>query len=151
MDKPNQPNIHVFIDADVLYAASATKNISGASLVILRMSEITLIKAISSQQVIVETERNLSKKLPSALSSFHLLARRCLHIVSNPLEDDLQPYQGLADQKDLPILVTAIREKCLCLITFNVRHFQPGHSSVAVMRPGEFLLQIRDRISELSL
>lgn len=61
----NSPKLRVFIDADVLFAGSASSSEHGASLVILKMAEITLIDAVASQQVIDEVERNLSQKLPS--------------------------------------------------------------------------------------
>ena len=47
----------VFIDADVLFAGSASANVNGASQVVLRMAEITLIEAITSEQVVTECER----------------------------------------------------------------------------------------------
>ena len=60
------------------------------------------------------------------------------------------PYSELADPKDLPILVGAVREKCPWLVTFNVRHYQPGHPGVTVLRPGEFLLRVRDWLSRIT-
>ena len=53
----------VFVDADVLFAGAAGPTAHGASLVVLRMAEITLIDALTSQQVVTEAERNLSAKL----------------------------------------------------------------------------------------
>ena len=64
---------------------------------------------------------------------------------------DLSPYIGLADVKDLPILVAALREKCPWLVTFNLRHFQPGHPDVTVLRPGEFVLRVRDLLTHLTV
>lgn len=140
----------VFVDADVLFAAAASSEEHGASLVALRMAEITLIDTVTSQQVIVEVERNLFEKLPQALPKFQQLVNRCLLVVPDPTSADIQPYIGLADQKDLPILVAAIRELCPWLVTFNVKDFQPGHVAVAIMRPGDFLLRVRDLLTNLS-
>ena len=56
-----------------------------------------------SHQVIVEVERNLQRKLPSALPSFRLIVDRCLRVVPDPQPADLSPYCGLADPEDLPI------------------------------------------------
>lgn len=140
----------MFVDADVLFAAAASSEEHGASLVALRMAEITLIDTVTSQQVIVEVERNLIEKLPQALPKFQQLVNRCLLVVPDPTSADTQPYIGLADPKDLPILVAAIRESCPWLVTFNGKDFQPGHSAVAVMRPGDFLLRVRDLLTNLS-
>lgn len=122
----------------------------GASLVVLRMAEITLIDAVTSQQVIGEVERNLSTKLPAALPLFQVLVGRCLRVVPTSQAVDLTPHTGRADPADLPILVAALREDCPWLVTFNVRHFQPGHSSVAVMRPSEFVQRIRHVLAYLN-
>jgi hypothetical protein len=62
---------------------------------------------------------------------------------------ELAPYAGLADPKDLPILVAAIRERCPWLVSFNVRHYQPGHPAVTVLRPGDFVLRLRGLLSVL--
>lgn len=139
----------VLIDADVLFAGAAGPTEYGASLVILRMAEITLIEAITCQQVINEVERNLNEKMPSALPALRLLVSRCLRVVLTPNETEVDPYLGLAHTKDLPILVTAIREQCPMLVTFNQRHFQPGHPKVEVMLPGEFVRRVRYLLTDL--
>ena len=123
---------------------------SGARLVVLRLAEITLIEALTSEQVIVEAERNLSAKLAQALPAFQLIVSRCLRVVPDPQPADLGPTVGLADPKDLPILVAALREGCRWLVTFNVRDFQPGHPDIQVVRPGEFVLRIRDLLAHLT-
>lgn len=146
----NNPRLpQVFIDADVLFAGSASPSQHGASLVVLRMAEITLINAITSQQAITEAERNLANKLPAALPAFQLLVQRCLQIVPNPKPADLAAFQGMADEKDLPILVTAVREQCPWLLTFNLRHFQPGHPEVMALNPGSFLTEVRYLLARL--
>ena len=65
--------------------------------------------AVTSQQVLDEAECNLANKLPQALPAFRLIATRCLRVVSDPLPDEVRPCTGLADPKDLPILVAAWR------------------------------------------
>ncbi|MBC7225904.1 MAG: PIN domain-containing protein [Thermoflexales bacterium] len=137
----------MFVDADVLFAGAAGPGEHGASLLVLRMAEITLIEALTSQQAVTEAERNLAEKLPQALPAFQMIVRRCLRVVSDPEPEELEPYAGLADPEDLPILVAAVREECSWLVTFNVRHFQPGHPSVTVLRPGEFIVRVREMLA----
>jgi len=144
----NKPKI--FVDADVLFAGSASPREHSASLVILRMAEITLIEAITSEQVIEEVERNLSEKIPSAIPAFRLLVKRCLRIVPDPEPEDLRRFFGCADQEDLPILVAAIREGCPWLTTFNIHHYQPGSPSLTVFKPGDLVLRIRYLLANLS-
>ena len=141
----------VFVDANVLFAGAASPSEHSASLVVLRLAEITLVEALTSEQVIVEAERNLSEKLPQVLPAFRLIVSRCLRVVPDPQPADLGAYAGLADPKDLAILVAAMREGCRWLVTFNVRDFQPGHPAVTVVRPGEFVLRVRDLLANLTV
>jgi hypothetical protein len=121
----------------------------GASLVVLRMAEITLLDAYTSQQVVTEAERNLAAKMPLALPAFRLLVARCLQVVPEPSLTDLRQYAGLADISDLPILVAAIKAGCPWLVSFNIRHYRPGHPNVTVLPPGDFLLRVRDQLANL--
>jgi predicted nucleic acid-binding protein len=142
---PNKPR--VFIDADVLFAGAASPNEYSASLVILRMAEITLIEAITSQQVITEAERNLQEKMPAALPAFQLLVSRCLKVVPNPTVAEIKALGKAADPKDLPILAAAVREGCTYLVTHNIR---PGVKQVTVMKPGDLTQQVRYLLSQLA-
>ena len=139
----------MFVDADVLLAGAASPSELSASLVVLRAAEITLIEAITSEQVIAEAERNLAAKLPQALPTFRLLVSRCLSLVPDPSPADLAEHAGQAAVADLPILVAALREGCPWLVTFNVRHYRPGHRDIAVVRPGEFVQRVRDELALL--
>ncbi len=139
----------VFVDADVLFAGAAAPSEQGASFVLLRMAELTLIEAVTSRQVIEEAERNLQRKLPNVLPAFRLLVDRCLRVVDDPSQEELAVHAAKADPKDLPILVAALREGCPWLVTFNLRHYRPGDPRVAVLRPGDLLLRVRDLLARL--
>jgi len=54
----------VFLDADVIFVGAAAPTEHGASHVVLRLGEITLIDCVASTQAITEVERNLAEKLP---------------------------------------------------------------------------------------
>ncbi len=58
----------VFADSSILMAGSASR--TGASRGVLTMAEIGLFQLVISEQVLIECERNISKKLPDALPSF---------------------------------------------------------------------------------
>lgn len=146
----NREKPRVFVDADVLFAGAASGSEHGASQVILSMAEITLIEALTSEQVMTEVERNLRRKIPQALPNFRYLSSRCLQIVPDPGKSELALYAGQADAKDLPILIAAQRESCPWLVTFNIRHFQPGLPDVIALRPGEFLSRVRDQLIKLA-
>lgn len=146
-NKPEKPRI--FIDADVLFAGSASPNQYSASLVILRMAEITLIKAITSQQVITEVELNLEQKFPAALTSFRMLVSRCLEVLPDPSQQEVDVLTGSADPKDLPILAAAVQHNCQFLTTFNTKHFQPGVKTLTVLSPGDLVQRVRYLLSSI--
>ena len=143
------PKPRLFIDADVLFVGSASPTEHAASITILRMAEITLIDALTSEQAITEAERNLAKKLPAALTTFQFLLDRCLTVVPAPSAVEVAEFTGLADRKDLPILVAAIQYKCPLLVTFNVRHYRPGHHSISVLTPEEVIQRVRHLLATL--
>jgi len=145
----NRDKPRIFIDADVLLAACASPSEHGASLVILRMAEITLLEAYTSHQVIEEVRRNLARLLPQAWPVMQTIIARCLTVTADPSEAEILPYAALAHEKDRPILVAALQAGCRWLVTFNMRHYQPGHPAIVVARPGEFLAQVRDLLSRL--
>lgn len=140
----------IFLDADVIFAGSAAPSEHSASHVVLRMGEITLLECITSQQAIIEVERNLTQKLPRALPAFRLLVSRCLQVVPDPSPEMLMQYAGQADAKDLPLLTAAIQAGCSHLLTFNLRHYTPENDIIVVQRPGEFLLHLRRLLSQMN-
>jgi len=139
----------IFIDADVLFAGSASPSSYSASLVILRMAEITLIDAIINHQVLSEVERNLQQKMAAAMPAFQLIVQRCLTVVEDSSPEAVRAITGSAHPKDLPILAAALREKCAYLTTYNVRHFQPGLPEMQVLTPGDLVQRIRYLLTQM--
>lgn len=146
-NRPQRPRI--LVDADVLFAGAASPATNSGSLVVLRMAEITLIDALIPEQAVMEAERNLRAKLPSALPALQMLVQRSLRVVPTAPAVALAIHQGKADPKDLPILVTAIREECRWLLTFNVRDYQPGDPAITVLQPGAFVREVRYLLTRL--
>ena len=146
----NPPKPRIFVDADVLFAGAASPNEHSASLVILRMAEITLIDAVTSEQVIIEVERNLEEKIPTAMPAFRMLVSCCLHVISDPTVAEIKALSKAADAKDLPILAAAVREGCVYLTTYNIKHFQPGVKTVTVLKPGDLVQHVRYLLAQMS-
>lgn len=140
----------VFLDADVIFAGAAAPTEHGASHVVLRMGEITLIECVTSRQAVVEVERNIEEKLPAKLPELRLIMSRSLRVVPDPEPKDLAAYEGQADPKDLPILVAALQHQCRYLLTFNLRHYHPASSEITVQRPGDFIITVRSLLTQLA-
>lgn len=139
----------VFLDPDVIFAGAAAPTEHGASQIVLTLGEMRLIECLTSTQVVTEVERNLGAKLPRKLPELRLLLSRSLKVVPDPELDEIVPYRGQADPKDLPILATALKHGCGFLLTFNTRHFRPSSSAIKVQRPGEFLTAIRTLLTRV--
>lgn len=140
----------VFLDADVIFAGAAAPTEHGASHVVLRLGEITLIECVTSTQAITEVERNLADKLPNKLPELRLIISRSLRVVPDPAPDDLAAYEGQADPKDLPILVAALKHGCRFLLTFNIRDYAPVTDEIQVQRPGDFIATVRTLLAQLA-
>lgn len=78
-----------------------------------------------------------------------MLVARTLEIVPDPAPQTVAQYAGLAHPKDLPILVTAVIHDCAWLVTFNIKDYQPGWTSVDVIRPGDLVLLVRQQLAQL--
>ncbi len=139
----------VFLDADVIFAGAAAPSEHGASHLVLRLGEITLLKCLTSRQVKEEVHRNMNKKLPEKLPELQLLMSRCLHFVTDPTPREVKKFQGQAHWKDLPILTAAVLNHCPVLLTFNLRHFTPNPNQILVQRPGDFVMSIRNLLAHL--
>jgi len=108
--------LRVFLDANVLFSASnATSNIAR---LIARVTETGL--AVTSDFAAEEARRNVLLKRPAWAEALGTLMGRVQVVAS--VQFDL-PVE--LDEKDRPILCTAIRTGCHYLATGDRRHF--GH------------------------
>ena len=60
----------VFLDTSALIAGILSP--TGAAHEVLRLCEAGVVQAVVSRQMLVEADRNLSNKLPTVLSEYHL-------------------------------------------------------------------------------
>ena len=106
--------MRVFLDANVLFsAANAESNIARL---------VSLVKkshaAVSSDFAIEEARRNIALKRPAWQASFDDVIEDLEIVASTLFRLTVE-----LDEKDQPILCTAIRAKCDLLATGDRRHF----------------------------
>jgi predicted nucleic acid-binding protein len=107
-----------------------------------------LIQLVVSRQVLLETERNLRRKLPDGLP----LVAEWLSCLSLKMVDDLLPerymrWVSIIEEKDAPILAAAVDAQVDYLVTLNTRDFTPevmNAAGLTILTPSQFIERVRD-------
>jgi len=135
----------IFLDSSVVIAACGSRG--GASHAIILMAEVGLFRVLISEQVIVECERNITKKLPAALPIFkQILNAIAPEIVPNPAIAVIMRWATIIEPKDAPILAAALSAQADRLLSLNTKDFTPKvakQSGLILQTPSEFIQEIR--------
>ena len=148
MTKPD-----LFFDSSALFAGIVSA--SGAGRALLILAEAGQVALTVSEQVLIETERAVARKLPRALPDFREALRATdLRIVRDPAPADIDAHADIiAHRADVPIVVAAMQVKTDYLVTLNRRHFldDPAvavRSNLRIGTPGDALAWVRRRLAE---
>lgn len=134
----------LFLDANIFF--SATHSQKGASFALFELAKRKKLLLVSNTYALEESRFNIEHKLGAqALTDFYNLVS-LLHKVDSslPSEDEEILYQDIIIQKDLPILVGAIRQNVDFLITLDRKDFmntkmQKIPLPFAIILPGEYI------------
>ena len=145
------PRPNLFLDSSVLFAGVVSS--SGAARALLVLAEADSIAITISEQVVVETEQAVARKVPQALPYYRQALRITdLYIVHNPTPEDVALHGDIiSHQADVPIVVAAMNARVDYLVTFNRRHFidDPGvaaRSGLPIGTPGDALAWVREQL-----
>jgi len=119
-------SLSVYLDADVLIAGAASPNAYSAAQVVLTLSEITLLDAITSTLTVTECRHNIEAKFERSgevRERFDHLIARAVDVVEAPSPEQVRRYAPYADWKDVPHLMTAAQHRCRYLVTYNVADY----------------------------
>lgn len=141
--------LSVYVDADVLFRAATASHAYTAALVLLRMSEFTLIDLVTAAYTIAEAVRNLDRHLPSQTPALLQLISRSVKTTDDPPATLLQAYQDQAHWKDVINLAAAVHAQAPLLITYNVRDYYPVSTAPQIMTPGDFVAVSRRALYQL--
>ncbi len=147
-------NPSVFLDSSALIAGVLSSQ--GAARALLLLSEDQKITLVVSEQVIVEVERTLARKMPKSLP----FARQMIHsahilIVQDPgREEVIKHHNWISHPADLPILLAASKAQVDFLATLNSKHFiddpeVASKSQLKIGTPGDVLGWIRQHLASL--
>lgn len=118
--------LSVYLDADVLIAGAASPNAHSAAQVVLTLSEITLLDAITSTLAVTECRRNIEAKFERSgevRGRFDDLIARAVDVVEAPSSEQVRRYEPYAHWKDVPHLTAAAQHRCRYLVTYNVADY----------------------------
>lgn len=136
--------VRVFLDSNVILSGLLSDR--GAPRILLDLLSIGLpfLAGFIGRYNVIEMERNLKKKLPGILPVYkEYFSTLNLKIIPLPPVGDLGEYFGKIADKDIPVLVSALRGKVDYLITGDKQHFgkmkgrdqYPFH----IVTPSEFI------------
>jgi len=145
------PEINLFMDSSALIAGIVSSKCAARALLLL--AEGGQITVTISEQVLVETERALARKVPLALSDLRqaILASQS-QIVRDPSTDEVSAHPNLISHPaDIPIVLAAMQAKVDYLVTLNRKHFIDDlevarKSCLKIGTPGDALSWVRGQI-----
>ena len=136
--------VRVFLDSNVILSGLLSER--GAPRIILDLLSLRLPFLIGStgRYNFIEIERNLKKKIPGLLFLYKAyLPKLNLKVISLPRPEEVRDFSGQIAEKDIPVLISAVRGKADFLVTGDKQHFGkmkkldkfPFH----VVTPSEFI------------
>ena len=141
----------LFLDSSALFAGIASS--SGAARVLLVLGESGQIDLLVSEQMIVETERAVARKIPRLLPELRqAILKSGLRILPDPpVELVIGRLDWISHAADAPILVAAVLAKVDYLVTLNRIHFLDDpqvavRSGLRIGAPGEALAWVRSQM-----
>ena len=143
--------VRVFLDSNVILSGLLSER--GAPRIILDLLSLRLpfLIGLTGRYNLIEIERNLKNKMPSLLFLYKAyLPKLNLKVIPLPRPEDIRDFSGQIAEKDIPVLISAIRSKADFLVTGDKQHFgkmkeldkYPFH----VVTPSEFIDSILPEI-----
>jgi len=143
--------VRVFLDSNVILSGLLSER--GAPRIILDLLSLRLpfLIGATGRYNLTEIERNLRNKMPGLLSLYKAyLPKLNLKVIPLPRPRDIRGFPGQIAEKDIPVLISAIRSRADFLVTGDKQHFgkvkgddkYPFH----VLTPSEFVDSILPEI-----
>jgi predicted nucleic acid-binding protein len=116
--------VRVFLDSNVILSGLLSER--GAPRILLDLLSLGLPFLIGStgRYNLIEIERNLKKKMPGLLLLYKdYLPKINLKVIPLPRPEDIRSFSGQIAEKDIPVLISAIRSRADFLVTGDKQHF----------------------------
>jgi predicted nucleic acid-binding protein len=143
--------VRVFLDSNVVLSGLLSEK--GAPRILLDLLSLRLpfLMGSTGRYNLIEIERNLKKKIPGLLPLFNVyLPKVNLKVIPLPRPEDVRDFSGRIAEKDVPVLISAIRSKADFLVTGDKQHFgkmkELEKYPFRVVTPSEFIDSILPEI-----
>lgn len=116
--------VRVFLDSNVILSGLLSDQ--GAPRILLDLLSIgpPFLIGSTGRYNLIEMERNIKKKMPGILAVYkEYFPKLNFKIIPLPPKGELREYFGKIADKDIPVLVSALRGKVDFLITGDKQHF----------------------------
>jgi len=143
--------VRLFLDSNVILSGLLSDR--GAPRIILDLLSLGLpfLMGSTGQYNLMEIERNLKKRMPGIIPVYkRYLPLLNLTLIPMPKREELREFFGKIADKDIPVLVSAIKGKADFLITGDRRHFEKlkgiENYQLKIVTPSEFIDSILPEI-----
>jgi predicted nucleic acid-binding protein len=144
-------SVRLFLDSNVILSGLLSER--GAPRIILDLLSLgfPFLTGSTGRYNLIEIERNLKKRMPGVWPVYkRYLPRLNLTVIPVPQLEELGEFFGKVADKDIPVLVSAIKAKADLLITGDKRHFGKLKSvdryQLTIVTPSEFIDSILPEI-----
>jgi putative PIN family toxin of toxin-antitoxin system len=141
----------IFLDSNVILSGLFSERGAPRLILDLLSLDLPVLTGLTGRFNLMEIERNLEKKMPAALPAYlSFLPRLKLEVIPLPSREDLRPLSGTAEEKDLPVLASAVNGRADYLVTGDKKLLaligREGVLPFKTVSPSEFLDRILPEI-----
>jgi predicted nucleic acid-binding protein len=136
--------VRVFLDSNVILSGLLSER--GAPRILLDLLSLRLPFLIGSTERynLIEIDRNLRKKMPSLLFLYKAyLPKLNLKVIPLPRPEKVRDFSGRMAEKDIRVLLSAMKSKVDFLVTGDKQHFgkmrEIDKYPFRVVTPSEFV------------
>lgn len=136
--------VRAFLDSNVILSGLLSEKGVPRTILDLLTLKLPFLVGSTGRYNLIEIERNLKKKMPGMLSVYkRYLPKLNLNIIPLPRPEEVREFSGRIANKDVPVLVSAIRSRADFLVTGDKQHFQKlkssGNYSFRIVTPSELI------------
>jgi predicted nucleic acid-binding protein len=116
--------VRVFLDSNVILSGLLSEK--GAPRILLDLLSLRLpfLSGLTGRYNLIEIERNIENKMPGLLSLYRAyLPKLNLKVLPLPRPEDVRDFSGQIAEKDIPVLISAIRSGADFLVSGDKQHF----------------------------